>query len=266
MMAAQRTAVSDEESVDVNEARLREQEKERKRRNIYNELIRTKTSDSLAGDEELDSFQRELLARDTVKKSLGAPLMSDAASKAPSDGSDHEDAESTGITPSTSTSSDISTLPSFPDVPTHTYHLSPSASAATVDDPDQVEVVLSDESSAVPSPITPTFSYSYHPTTPPKANPVKRAQRISLTSSSTSDQSHYEDAQEDPSRASVDEGSREQQPMLELSKQQTSLWVLDTLASTVSESQGRPLSDIGETEEPVEEVCFLPFPSHPFPL
>ncbi|GAA5896033.1 uncharacterized protein JCM6883_001692 [Sporobolomyces salmoneus] len=48
MMAAQRTAASDDESVDVTEAKHREREKERKRRDIYNELIRTNTSDSLA--------------------------------------------------------------------------------------------------------------------------------------------------------------------------------------------------------------------------
>ncbi|GAA5990328.1 hypothetical protein JCM5350_006881 [Sporobolomyces pararoseus] len=265
MMAAQRTAISDEESVDANEARFREREKERKRKNIYNELIRTKTSDTLAADGELDSFQRELLARDTVKKSLGAPLMSeDLRSRTPSETSDQEDADSNGITPSTSASSDISTLPPFPDVPTHTYQLPTSVShlsASTVEDPDQVEIVLSDVSSAAPSPspITPTFSYSYHPTTPPKVSTNKRSNRVSLTSS-TSDQSHYEDAQEEPSRASVDEGSREQEPRLELSKQQTSLWVLDTLASTVAESSSRPLSDIGETEEPEEVLKDVPSP------
>lgn len=259
MMAAQRTAVSDEESVDVAEAKLREREKERKRRNIYNELMRSnKTSDSaLAGDDgELDSFQRELLARDTVKKSLGARLLSDEV-RTPSEVSDQEDADSTGITPSTSASSDMSTLPTFPDVPTHTYRIPASASArsAPLTDPDQVEIVLSEPPSVAPSPVTPTFSYTYHPTTPPKTV-ARHAHRVSLASS-TSDQSHYEDAQEEPSRASIDDASRTHEPRLELSKQQTSLWVLDTLASAIADSPGRPLSDIGETEEP-EEVSSSP--------
>ncbi|GAA5896030.1 uncharacterized protein JCM6883_001691 [Sporobolomyces salmoneus] len=195
--------------------------------------------------------------------------MSDEPARGPlSEMSDHDDADSTGITPSTSASSDMSTLPPFPDVPTHTYQLptSNSCQSGVTVDPDQVEIVLSDASSIGPSPITPTFSYSYHPATPPKANHLKHAHRFSLTSSSTSDQSHYEDAREDPSRASIDEATPHspQEPKLELSKQQTSLWVLDTLASTIPESAGRPLSDIGETEEPEEVLrdgsCPLPPP------
>lgn len=255
MMAAQVRSDINEEGGDLNEARFREREKERKRRNIYNELIRTRTSQSLEQEGELDSFQRELLARDTVKKSLGTKLMSEEPNRTASEASEEEDAESNGITPSTSASSDISTLPPFPDVPTHTYQLPTSTSCqsgATLDDQDQVEVVLSSASSAA-SPITPTFSYSYHPTTPP-SNPLKQSHRVSLTSS-TSDKSHYEDAQEEPSsRVSEDAGPRPE-PRLELSKQQTSLWVLDTLASAAAESSTRPLSDIGETEEPEEVSC-----------
>ncbi|GAA6015642.1 hypothetical protein JCM11491_007181 [Sporobolomyces phaffii] len=255
MMAAQMRTSGDDAGGDVTDAKFREREKERKRRNIYNELIRSKTSDSIgAPEEELDSFQRELLARDTVKKSLGAKLMSEEPSRPTSDASEEEDADSTGITPSTSASSDMSTLPPFPDVPTHTYHVPASTSyhsGITVEDPDQVEVVLSSASSAAPSPITPTFSYSYHPTTPPSK---RQSHRVSLASS-TSDKSHYEDAQEEPTaRVSEDGGSRNAEPRLELAKQQTSLWVLDTLASAVTESPSRPLSDIGETEEPEEVV------------
>lgn len=268
MVAAQSRDASDEEG-EAQNSRLKEREKERKRKNIYNELMRTKTSDSIAAngaEEELDSFQRELLARDTVKRSLGPTLMSEGPSRPASVYSGEEDAESTGLTPSTSASSDISTLPSFPDVPSHGYSLpnSNSYQSDSLADQDQVEVVLSSASSAA-SPVTPTFSYSYHPAT---TTPLKQSHRVSLTST-VSDKSHYEDASEEVSRQSEDGGGpmvAAPDPKLEASKEQTSLWVLGTLASNaVAESPARPLSDIGEIEEPDEVSLSSPFaPGSPF--
>ena len=265
MMAAQRRTASDEEG-EAQDSKVKEREKERKRKNVYNELMRTKTSDSIAtkgADEELDSFQRELLARDTVKRSLGPTLMSEGPSRPASVYSGDEDAESIGLTPSTSASSDISTLPSFPDVPSHAYSLpnSNSYQSDSLADQDQVEVVLSSASSAA-SPVTPTFSYSYHPAT---TTPLKQSHRVSLTST-VSDQSHYEDASEELSRQSMDGGGpmvATTGPTVDASKEQTSLWVMGTLASTtVVESPPRPLSDIGEIEEP-DEVSICPIPLLP---
>jgi len=262
MVAAQSRDASDDEG-EAQNSRLKEREKERKRKNIYNELMRTKTSDSIAAngaEEELDSFQRELLARDTVKRSLGPTLMSEGPSRPASVYSGEEDAESTGLTPSTSASSDISTLPSFPDVPSHAYSLpnSNSYQSDSLADQDQVEVVLSSASSAA-SPVTPTFSYSYHPAT---TTPLKQSHRVSLTST-VSDKSHYEDASEEVSRQSEDGGGpmvAAPDPKLDASKEQTSLWVLGTLASNaVAESPSRPLSDIGEIEEPDEVSLSPPF-------
>ncbi|GAA5929945.1 uncharacterized protein JCM15063_004673 [Sporobolomyces koalae] len=244
MMAAQRRTASDEE-VDSNASKMREKEKDRKRRNIYNELMRTKSAETLGPDGELDSFQRELLARDTVKKSLSATLLSDDPSRSLSELSD-DDAHSNGITPSTSADSDISVLPSFPDVPTHTFGIPMPIhpTRSTVHDPEQVEILHSDTSTAVTPIQTPTFSYSYHPTTPKKAN------RVSLAST-VSEKSTYEDAQEEPEPVAEAVGVHATEPRLELTKQQTSLWVLDTLASAVAaDSPSRALTDIGEAEEP----------------
>ncbi|GAA5917484.1 hypothetical protein JCM5296_004729 [Sporobolomyces johnsonii] len=257
MMRAQRRTASDEEGK-AHSPRERAKEKERKRKSIYQELIRAQGTDmpplptSPQGQhEDLDSFQRELFARDTVKKSLGTGLLSEQPSLPPSEAGDERDedldsVENLGLT-SSSTSSDISTLPSFPDVPTHAYQLvTPSPPSGSFDDHDEVEVVLSQHSS------TEATARSIAG----NGSPRKQLHRLSMSSSG---QSLYEDASEDSSATTQEETSP---PRLEMARQQTSLWVLDTLASTIDGS-GRKLNDIGEEEEEAEEILQLPVHSAP---
>ncbi|GAA5926370.1 hypothetical protein JCM1841_006996 [Sporobolomyces salmonicolor] len=256
MMRAQRRTASDEEGK-VPSQRERAKEKERKRKSIYQELIRAQgqampplPTSPQGQHEDLDSFQRELFARDTVKKSLGSGLLSEQPSLPPSEVGDERDedldsVENLGLT-SSSTSSDISTLPSFPDVPTHAYQpVTPSPPPGSYDNHDEVEVVLSQHSSteATVRPIG-------------KTSPRKQLHRLSMSSSG---HSLYEDASEDSSATTQEETSP---PRLEMARQQTSLWVLDTLASTVDGS-GRKLNDIGEEEEEAEEILQLPVHSPP---
>ncbi|GAA6064088.1 hypothetical protein JCM10212_003446 [Sporobolomyces blumeae] len=321
MMAAQRRTSSAAEGGGEDERQgdgalnAKERDKEKKRKSIYNELMRThgigggwspqggaagaavaerrkssptvqstttglSTGHKRDGKEELDAFQRELFARDTVKKSLGAKLLSEETNLSSSDvelgegggssrrdsylGFDDAEDDSTLLTPSSSTSSNISTLPSFPDVPSRSPAIAPFPSAKPAlrspkhDTHDEVEIVLAPAAASVSTPSglappvpTPTFTYSFHPNESNSAtpSPSRHSTRLSIDS----EQSNYEDAQEElPERTSIDAGSLRELAAIKansdgVATDQTSQWVLETIASAV-ESPDRRLSDIGEEE------------------
>ncbi|BGP14637.1 hypothetical protein JCM10213_001652 [Rhodosporidiobolus nylandii] len=183
-----------------------------------------------------------------------------------------------GMTPSSSTSSEIS-LPSFPDVPSHRLnaaYLPPARGfshrrASASDGDERLETLEEDaidaHAVASPRPYKPSGlvlsqDFAEEPVSD-CATAVAKDVKKSLSLHSDSEKSQFHDAVEELAYAhsqSADSASAKglqevplapvQVPALELARQQTSQWVLDTLAS--GDGAGRSLNDIGEEEE--EEV------------
>ncbi|GAA6002121.1 hypothetical protein JCM10207_003087 [Rhodosporidiobolus poonsookiae] len=242
---------------------------------------------------EADTVKKSLgssLLSDSVSSRRPSPVYGDNLGSPAAD-AESERSESLvnggGMSPSSSTSSHMS-LPLFPDVPgTHSLQVFPSPAARHRLTPPHAHASLSDSgepletleegaitahggASYMPSGMVAAQDFAeYEPAASRSSRAAKRFSHVSETGSQFVDADEGDDAADLSARAlqevpiapvavkpvnTAGDHDGDSAPGLVLAKQQTSKWVLDTLASGTG--VGRSLNDIGEEgeEEEVEAI------------